>query len=590
MGDYLIISPLDAAEPVQGRLLALQDAAQRNGMTVTALGAGWLATAGPRSMGQHPVGAWRLVGDVFPRLDPETGRRPGGSYEKGLVRRFWGRYIGVRLDGDGLVRAVLRDPSGALDCIIWRDRGLLIVCSDPPPWLVGSLQPAWRIDFGRVATALLSPVSVWGDLCLVGPWSVPAGCLAEAPFDADPTPVWTPEEHINQPALAELTTDAACARLSGVIDNTVRSFARLDARIGAEVSGGLDSSIVASALMASGSKPSLWLNVYSDGPGEDERHYAAGLGCRLDIAPTYARHRTGALTPSILTQMSPGARPGLNALDWHHDEDWAERWDGAGVNLVMTGKGGDAMLLQAANAAVLGDLWRAEGWRAVLSSSLPAIARANRQSVWSVIRQARGWARARQAAGGNVLAAPELKTTQPLHSWLRDLSHLGPAKAHQIAGLVNGLSFHAWSPQHRVADVVHPLLCQPVVETCLGLTAHQLALGGRDRGLARRAFRDRLPPEIVARRSKGDMTAFYGRYLAANLDLLRPWLLEGRLAAEGLIDRSAAEAVLTTENLIWHGRYADIIIAAALEGWVRVWEDRLSAPPPPGLSPRPRSA
>ena len=125
-------------------------------------------------------------------------------------------------------------------------------------------------------------------------------------------------------------------------------------------------------------------------------------------------------------------------------------------------------------------------------------------------------------------------------------------------------------------DVRNPLCSQPVIETCLALPASLLTVGGRERGLARRAFADRLPHDIIDRRSKGDMTKIYGRIILDGLDVLRPWLIEGRLAALGVIDRAATETELTREALIWRGGYSTIMIAAAFESWVRNWERRLT--------------
>ncbi len=71
------------------------------------------------------------------------------------------------------------------------------------------------------------------------------------------------------------------------------------------------------------------------------------------------------------------------------------------------------------------------------------------------------------------------------------------------------------------------------------------------------------------------MTRIYGRLAADNLDFLRPWLIEGRLAALGLINRAAAEIELQPEALVWRGHYAAILTVAAYEGWVRTWEARL---------------
>ncbi|WP_322621654.1 asparagine synthase-related protein, partial [Leptospira borgpetersenii] len=127
-------------------------------------------------------------------------------------------------------------------------------------------------------------------------------------------------------------------------------------------------------------------------------------------------------------------------------------------------------------------------------------------------------------------------------------------------------------------DVRHPLCSQPVFETCLALPARLLVHDGRDRGLTRMAFSESLPPEILDRRSKGDMSRVYGKIVLDHLDFLRAWLMEGRLAALGVIDIEGTSRLLTRESLIWRGRYGPVLTAAAFEAWVRVWERRLAPP------------
>jgi asparagine synthase (glutamine-hydrolysing) len=101
--------------------------------------------------------------------------------------------------------------------------------------------------------------------------------------------------------------------------------------------------------------------------------------------------------------------------------------------------------------------------------------------------------------------------------------------------------------------------------------------GGMGRALARRAFAERLPQVIAQRRSKADMTAFYGKGLAAALARVRPFLIEGRLAAQGLVDPTRLDHMLQVESLIHEGRYGDLYDLIAIEAWVRTWESRLAA-------------
>jgi asparagine synthase (glutamine-hydrolysing) len=163
----------------------------------------------------------------------------------------------------------------------------------------------------------------------------------------------------------------------------------------------------------------------------------------------------------------------------------------------------------------------------------------------------------------------------PPHPWLTGLDRLPPGKRAHVRRITAALVTHLASRRAEAVDLVHPLLTQPMLELCLSLPTMQLTAGRRGRDLARRAFGDRLPEMVRERRSKGDLSADFGRALAASLPALRAHLLDGRLAAEGVIDRERTDAVLDADHLAWRGDYGDVMTAAAIESWVRVWEARL---------------
>src|SRR5690606_7089434 len=139
----------------------------------------------------------------------------------------------------------------------------------------------------------------------------------------------------------------------------------------------------------------------------------------------------------------------------------------------------------------------------------------------------------------------------PRHPWLEDISDLPPAKRGQLERLVNCQLFWTDCLRARAAPLLNPLLSQPVVEHCLGVPSDRLVVGQRDRGLARLAFADRLPPLIVDRRSKGDLSHFYGRVVRASAPALAGFLLEGRLVANGVLDRVDLAADLDPVRLLW---------------------------------------
>ena len=59
-----------------------------------------------------------------------------------------------------------------------------------------------------------------------------------------------------------------------------------------------------------------------------------------------------------------------------------------------------------------------------------------------------------------------------------------------------------------------------------------------------------------------------------HLPFLRAYLLDGRLAAEGVLDRAGLEARLTEDALRWRGGAAQILAAVSVEAWVRRWMGR----------------
>lgn len=581
MGGYLIVCRTPGHAGSEALSAELAQSAQKQGMAFTALNPHtWLAVRGPAPPRCLQVGGWILLGDVFNRRSPVlpvTGPADPWGYERKLIARFWGRFIGVLFGENDQLACVLRDPSGAYECVTWTQDGLTLVCSSADDWLIGRLRPPWRINVERLHQALYCLVTGTGELLLDGPTALEPGTLQPFPLTRHAEAIWRPADVARRSLEAAPSPDEAGEQIRSAIDEAVAGLSSLPGPLAAEVSGGLDSSIVASSLVRHAPEGvHLWLNAYGATPESDERTYVEALGRVLGFDPSVVPHATGVMNDDWRRAMSGDFRPGLNALDHPQDRAWAGRISDAGAVAVMTGKGGDSILFQAATTDVFTDLWQARGWRALGYPDLTELAAGNEISVWTMIRAAwrRPFATSDALMRDHPLLSP-LREDAAVHPWLVDLEDFGPSKVFHIAGVADSVSHHGPSCLNRTIDVRHPLCAQPVIEACLALPTSLLTIGGRDRGLARRAFRERLPAAVVDRRSKGEMTRIYGRMILDNLHFLRPWLIDGRLAALGVINRQAAEIELTPEALIWRGHYAVILTAAALEGWVRLWEDRL---------------
>ncbi|MBD3836811.1 asparagine synthase-related protein [Brevundimonas sp.] len=562
----LISARVDASDGA-GTLRRFRTRAVEHGYVLSLLDKGlWLAADPAAAPAVARFGDWLVLGDAFPHPDRRPASPPRMADD--VVDNLWGRYLAVRCDAAGRPAAVVRDASGAVDGWVWRGSGAVVIASVASLWMLDATRPTLAIDAAAVHAVLHAPSRAWDLGLLSGLCSVAPGAVLDLDRPWTSRPVWRPSRFVDR--ARGLSVDAAGDLLRRRVDQATTALSA-DARgLAVELSGGLDSSIVATSVRRTGRPVIAWLHTYGADPEADERVFARGLAERMGVALACLPRPDAALTTRDLETLSTEARPGFNGMDPLNDAAAAACLSQDGAEVLLTGKGGDAVFLQAFGAAVFEDLRRRRGPAALLSPTLTAAARWEGRSVWSILS---GGVREPAAPRPPGLLTP-LETPVPPHPWLADLPRLGPARRFQIEGLIDGPGFSTASRQTAVADLRHPLLAQPVVEACLSIPSPRLTLC-RDRGLARRAFADRLTPDIAARRSKGDLTAYYGRMIARSLPALRPWLLDGALCAQGLLDRGRTEQALTTGQLIWRGGYREIMIAATMESWQRTWSSRI---------------
>lgn len=493
----------------------------------------------------------RVVGPQPPSVKIAQGL-PGLEVARDLCAHFWGRYVAVIREPDHCSVLALRDPSGAVDAMRWRVGPLAMIGSELPGWLPAVYWPDLALDWSVVANWLVSSSAAVISSGLAGLSSVTPGALQDDL--GKEVQVWRPEAFARTPP-------SDIEALPELLDRCVGALSQGGGAIQAEISGGLDSAILAASLArVAGAQVSEWINYHAaDGQG-DERTFARQVAAMWELPLTEAVKPPFALTPELLEAGAAGWRPGFTALDAPRDVDGAARAQALGAGRVFTGQGGDMVFFQTPTPVLAADHLRRRGWSGLLSPDLLEVARWTRRSVWSLA----GLASDQQAAWSGEASVAG-------HPWMAGVAGLPPAKRSHIAQLAQKLAIHIENRRSRVSEVIHPLICQPMMERWLAIPADDLTLGGRDRGLARKLFAGRLPPAIAQRRGKGELTGYYGRGVAASLPWARPYLLDGRLAAEGLIDRGRFEAVLTAEHQIWRGEAYLVLCALTVEAWVRRW-------------------
>lgn len=520
-----------------------------------------------------------VLGELFDRGGADAPAQihgvQGGSWSDDaglLIDRYWGRYGAILRGSEGLIEGVLRDPSGALEVATWRRDGLRIVTStfDEPllaPWFEGV-----EVDWSVVATYLHDAGLVTGRSALHAITALAPGAALGVADQASPSPTqfWKPSRFARE---VESDQARATRSLRVSVETCVAAHARSAGQILTEVSGGLDSSIVAACLVETHRSRLVWLHHTSEERGGDERVFVDLLERALHLQVERRVKLPFAIVAEDIARSQTGVRPSFAALDAPYDEQMVKVGRSKGVDRLFTGMAGDGLFVLSPSPAIAVDMLRRRGLGALCSRDFIAQARWTRRSIWRLGRHTlfsvvhrRARARATPPAWASPLYGPA-----PRHPWLTDADKLPPAKRQHVEELVQALLFYATSARAAAFDLVHPLFSQPVIELCLRIPVDLLTHGGRDRALARDAFRDRLPPGLIDRRSKGELGAYYSRAFNAGLPALRSYLLDGRLAEKGLLVPTELETALSPAHLAQFGGYGSLLRAVAVEGWVRHW-------------------
>jgi len=146
--------------------------------------------------------------------------------------------------------------------------------------------------------------------------------------------------------------------------------------------------------------------------------------------------------------------------------------------------------------------------------------------------------------------------------------------------LIHALAIAASTPYHppfaAAGDLwcTSPLTGQPVVECALRIASELHVKDGRNRSIARHAFRHSLPELILKRGGKGGPGMWVRDVIEQNRGFLREALLGGVLVRERILDRAKVETALSGEVGSSGVVLSEIFTQLYIEAWVRNW-DRL---------------
>ena len=519
-----------------------------------------------------------VLGTVFRRSpDPTGGYEPAEMIPAAhadadaLVQHYWGSYLAV-VGGEGATGAQLtRDPAGGFGCYLSRSDGLIVLFSDAGmAHRLGLI--AGDLDAAPIVHALAFPALPLARTGLTGVEEVQPGTSLTVSPDGDLTRhlAWNPWRFTDRRRQI-VDPRAAAAALNQEAHRCVSAWASQAGSILLELSGGLDSSILAACLLDRRITLSL-ITLTTPDPGADERVYARQvadtlavlLKCvELDIADARLD------PPTTLTPV-----PGAGLLHQTIDAALMREAKAVGAEAFFSGGGGDNSFCYLSSAGPATDILLSQGPGLAFARAVGDLAGLHGCSAWEAGRLAlrKAWRRPRPwRADVDFLHPDAIPISADPHPWLAGADAAAPGKREHVASVLAVQSALIGHQRQSLAPMRFPLLSQPLVEVCLRIPTWLWIAGGRNRAVARDAFVGQLPAQVLQRRTKGDfmglLGAIYQRHRADLIDLL----LGGWLAEQGVIDQPAVEAYLQCTDPVTDLRFYRLMELANAELWARSW-------------------
>ena len=567
------------------RDLLIRQIAERSGLVQAFANHRIVALVGP-SCACIAVGeAGCILGTLFERhgpaetlstLRPEQAAAIVASEGHSLLGSHWGGYLAAIASEKSAT--VLRDPSADFPCYFAEAGGFLIFASDAE-LLVKSGVIGVSIDAEEIGRQLFRAFVPEPTTALRGISELLAGfALRVSSRAAHQQQCWDPWNHVEW---RDEDGDSAAERLRRTIQHSVHSIASPHRRVLLSVSGGLDSSIVASCLAGAGID-AVCVTMFTDDPAGDERTFARALCAKVGLELVEREYRVEDVDlDEPIAPNLPRPKDRLQALAFERVHHAVAREVGA--DAFVTGKGGDHVFGYSQSAAPIADRYLAEGLSRGAFASLIDVCRQTGCSIWDAFRHAWGLAhsnRSYRVRPNPLFLHPDfvaaLGPKDWHHPWLDAPSHALPGKAAHVATILR-VQPNLEPSLGTSYPVLNPLVSQPVVEACLKIPSWQWREGGRDRALVRRAFADVLPPMVLNRRVKGTPGRFAAQLLDQFRSSIRDRLLGGRLAASGIVDAGALDLILAGERPVPDLERVRILELVNVEAWIAYWLSRAKA-------------
>lgn len=499
------------------------------------------------------------------QLDPLGAAMRWQTTGRDLLHWLWGNYLLLAVERSGAL-ILYRDPAGGLPCYWLRTSRGQVIAASAPDLVLAEAGLRAQLDMEDLPARLLYPDLSSGRTSLAGVKELLPGCALSIRPDGRTSvePVWDPSRFARN--AANQGSEDVETRLRALILASVKAAVADAERPLLQLSGGLDSSVVAAALHRVG--PPCGAITFATRTDEgDERRFARSVAAHLGIPLAERWAEPERVDPSRAQASGlPFPTRRLFAQDLDAQVQAAARADRR--DIILTGGGGDGLFGYIEPGLPTADRLRslnlAGAWRTAADE-----ARVHREAVWPVLGAAAAalygapaWAR-----DPTFLTDAAQSVQRPLHPWVEGSRGLPPGKRAHIAALALIQPYLDTFRQSEV-PVRAPLMAKPLMEFCLAIPAWSWVAGGRNRAPVRAAFRQQLPATVIRRRGKASYDRFVIEIVRRNVTLLREMLLDGLLAQAHILDRTSLEAWFRGGRETLAPRILGLVEA---EAWTRHW-------------------
>lgn len=362
----------------------------------------------------------------------------------------------------------------------------------------------------------------------------------------------------------------AAADVRDAAERVIGAWAEADEFVLLELSGGLDSSIIGACLRGRPARV-VCCTLTTPVPGGDERRYAGliaeGLG--VELFEQHLRVENARFNFPLPSQF---VTPRIGPLQLGIDDLLDIEGSRHGVASYFSGGGGDTVFGYLRTAAPAADAFRERGLRAAMDSihDLSGLHqctfwKAARLTLWKLMRAPK----APCTTDRSFLALTKVAAAPEYHPWHQAPAGALPGDRERISDLAITQVYRDGVPRGIARRMRMPLLSQPVVEACLKVPCWMWITGGRNRSVARAAFEDMLPLEIVGRRSKGTFIGYLGAVYQRNKQQMREFLLNGSLQAQGFLDADALNRFVDSNLPPRDRTFIRLLDLCMVENWLR---------------------